>query len=68
MVSHARTTYPNECCGAMLGSIDGDEQDCPRRGRRSRTRSRARRARGTSCGREDLLRADAEARRQRAWT
>ena len=22
MVAHARTTYPNECCGAMLGSID----------------------------------------------
>ncbi len=24
MVSHARATYPNECCGAMLGVIDGD--------------------------------------------
>jgi len=24
MVSHARATYPNECCGAMLGAIDGD--------------------------------------------
>ena len=23
MVTHARQTYPNECCGAMLGSIDG---------------------------------------------
>jgi proteasome lid subunit RPN8/RPN11 len=22
MVSHARQTYPDECCGAMLGSID----------------------------------------------
>jgi proteasome lid subunit RPN8/RPN11 len=22
MVSHARQTYPNECCGAMLGSIE----------------------------------------------
>jgi proteasome lid subunit RPN8/RPN11 len=22
MVSHARQTYPNECCGAMLGSIN----------------------------------------------
>jgi proteasome lid subunit RPN8/RPN11 len=22
MVAHARGTYPNECCGAMLGSID----------------------------------------------
>jgi proteasome lid subunit RPN8/RPN11 len=23
MVAHARATYPNECCGAMLGTIDG---------------------------------------------
>ncbi len=23
MVSHARSTYPNECCGAMLGISDG---------------------------------------------
>ena len=23
MVSHAQNTYPNECCGAMIGSIDG---------------------------------------------
>jgi len=26
MVAHARETYPNECCGAMLGTIDGDEK------------------------------------------
>jgi proteasome lid subunit RPN8/RPN11 len=26
MVSHARSTYPNECCGAMIGSIDGDSK------------------------------------------
>ncbi|MGA2267063.1 MAG: M67 family metallopeptidase [Bryobacteraceae bacterium] len=26
MVSHARQTYPNECCGAMLGSIHGAER------------------------------------------
>jgi len=24
MVAHAQATYPNECVGAMLGSIDGD--------------------------------------------
>ena len=24
MVSHAKTTYPNECCGAMIGTVDGD--------------------------------------------
>ena len=26
MVAHARETYPNECCGAMLGSIDGGDK------------------------------------------
>ena len=26
MVAHARETYPNECCGAMLGSIDGEQK------------------------------------------
>ncbi|HWB86266.1 MAG TPA: M67 family metallopeptidase [Bryobacteraceae bacterium] len=26
MVSHARQTYPNECCGAMLGSIDDSQK------------------------------------------
>jgi proteasome lid subunit RPN8/RPN11 len=26
MVSHARRTYPDECCGAMLGAIDGDSK------------------------------------------
>jgi proteasome lid subunit RPN8/RPN11 len=27
MVSHARSTYPNECVGAMLGSIDDDTKN-----------------------------------------
>ena len=26
MVAHARATYPNECCGAMLGSTDGENK------------------------------------------
>jgi proteasome lid subunit RPN8/RPN11 len=26
MVAHARETYPNECCGAMLGSTDGERK------------------------------------------
>ena len=26
MVSHAKSTYPNECCGAMIGTIDGDNK------------------------------------------
>ena len=27
MVAHARRTYPNECCGAMLGTIDGETKN-----------------------------------------
>lgn len=26
MVDHASKTYPNECCGAMLGKVDGDSK------------------------------------------
>jgi proteasome lid subunit RPN8/RPN11 len=26
MVAHAQKTYPNECCGAMLGTLDGDSK------------------------------------------
>ena len=26
MLAHARSTYPNECCGAMLGVLDGDSK------------------------------------------
>lgn len=26
MVAHAEKTFPNECCGAMLGTIDGDNK------------------------------------------
>lgn len=26
MVSHAKSTYPNECCGAMLGVVDGSNK------------------------------------------
>lgn len=25
MLSHAREAYPDECCGAMLGAVDGDK-------------------------------------------
>ena len=24
MVAHAEAKFPNECCGAMIGTIDGD--------------------------------------------
>ena len=27
MVAHARETYPNECCGAMIGSIGSEEKN-----------------------------------------
>ena len=27
MVAHARSTYPNECVGAMLGRVDGDQKE-----------------------------------------
>ncbi len=26
MVAHAEVTFPNECCGAMIGSVDGDRK------------------------------------------
>ena len=26
MVAHAQKTYPDECCGAMLGTLDGDSK------------------------------------------
>ncbi len=28
MVAHAERTYPNECCGAMLGRIERRQQAC----------------------------------------
>ncbi len=27
MVAHAESKFPNECCGAMIGRIDGDEKN-----------------------------------------
>jgi proteasome lid subunit RPN8/RPN11 len=26
MVDHAQRTFPDECCGAMLGKVDGDQK------------------------------------------
>jgi proteasome lid subunit RPN8/RPN11 len=26
MVSHAESKFPNECCGAMIGNIDGEQK------------------------------------------
>ena len=62
MVAHAESTYPNECCGVMLGKIDGD----------SKSVSMATPLENVSAGSqaaryelrpEDLLSADREARR-----
>lgn len=63
MVEHAEAAFPNECCGAMLGEIDGDEKRVKvavplanayagEQGERYELRP------------EDLLAADREARRQ----
>lgn len=63
MVDHAKVTYPNECCGAMLGSIDGahklvtaavklENAFAGEQGAMYQLRN------------EDLLAADAEARKQ----
>ena len=52
MVSHAQKTYPNECCGAMIGAIDGVREDCKRRGAARERIRRASRARATNCGRK----------------
>ena len=63
MVSHARSTYPNECCGAMLGSVDGDQKSV----QVAVTLENAfAGAQGTfyQLRPEDLIKADAEARRQ----
>lgn len=63
MVSHARATYPNECCGAMLGSVDGGDkivkialplENVSQGPQRSRYELKP----------EDLLDADREARRR----
>ena len=60
MVAHARSTYPNECCGAMLGHVDSDKrvvtavpiENAYAGGQRARYELRP----------EDLLKADREAR------
>ena len=49
MVAHARRTYPNECCGAMLGSIDGEAKNGARGDAAGERLRRARRPRATNC-------------------
>ncbi|MEO8126033.1 MAG: M67 family metallopeptidase [Bryobacteraceae bacterium] len=63
MVSHARSTYPDECCGAMLGSVDGDQKSVQVAVPLENAFAGAQ---GTfyQLRPEDLIKADAEARRQ----
>ena len=61
MVAHARTTYPNECCGAMIGRIDGDKKMVTEALPLENAYAGAQGAR-YELRPEDLLRADREAR------
>ncbi len=61
MVAHAQSTYPNECCGAMLGSI-GDDGKKVTIAMRLENAYTGERAAHYELRPEDLLRADKEAR------
>lgn len=61
MVQHAQTKFPNECCGAMLGRIDGDRKVVTLAVPIENAYEGAQGAR-YEIGPEDLLAADREAR------
>jgi proteasome lid subunit RPN8/RPN11 len=61
MVEHARSTYPNECCGAMLGSAENGEKVVRSAVRLENAHQGAQAAR-YEIRAEDLLAADREAR------
>jgi proteasome lid subunit RPN8/RPN11 len=61
MVAHAEATYPDECCGAMLGSADGDRKTVRVSMRLDNAATGSRHA-YYELRPEDLLRADREAR------
>ena len=63
MVEHARATYPNECVGVMLGSIDDGIKTVTLALRMENVSPGQRRTRYTLDG-KDLLAADAEAQRR----
>jgi len=63
MVKHARTTYPDECVGVMLGSSDGASKTVQVALRMENASPGSRRQRYRLDG-EDLKAADAEARRR----
>jgi proteasome lid subunit RPN8/RPN11 len=63
MVAHAEATYPNECCGVMLGRIDGAEKSVCVSLPLDNVSEGSHAAR-YELRPEDLLNADREARRQ----
>lgn len=63
MVAHAEETYPNECCGVMLGRIDGDQKSVTISQPLENVSAGSQAAR-YELRPEDLLNADREARRQ----
>jgi proteasome lid subunit RPN8/RPN11 len=62
MVAHAQSTYPNECCGATLGALDGEKT--VRIALPLENAYTGEHAAHYELRPEDLLRADKEARRQ----
>ena len=63
MVAHAEAKFPNECCGAMIGKIDGDRKEVLA-AMRLENSSAGSQATRYELRPEDLLAADKEARRQ----
>ena len=64
MVNHAQVTYPNECCGAMIGTIDGDWKTVSHAIVLDNAHAGSQAAR-YELRPEDLLRADREARERK---
>jgi proteasome lid subunit RPN8/RPN11 len=64
MVAHAEATYPNECCGAMLGSADGDNKTV-RVSLRLDNAAAGSQSAYYELRPEDLMRADREARERK---
>jgi proteasome lid subunit RPN8/RPN11 len=63
MVQHAEAAYPNECCGAMLGTVDGGGKRVTVAMPLENVSTESQRAR-YELRPEDLLQADREARRR----
>jgi proteasome lid subunit RPN8/RPN11 len=63
MVEHAQSTYPNECVGAMLGRIDGEQKEVLVAMKLENSSPGSQAAR-YELRPEDLLAADGEARRK----